>query len=38
MAQEEYRSIADEGLETLKSETPKDEVELKKISLDTSEG
>lgn len=36
MTQNEYDSIADEGLDELKSETPKKEVELKKISLDTS--
>ena len=37
MSQNEYESITDEGLDELKSETPKGKVELKRISLETSE-
>ncbi len=35
MTQNEYESIAEEGLEELKSETPKEEVELKKMRIST---
>ncbi|MFB6174366.1 MAG: hypothetical protein ABEJ87_00125 [Candidatus Nanohalobium sp.] len=38
MTQNEYESIADEGLEELKSETPKQDVELKKMSIQTGRG
>lgn len=37
MSQNEYESIADEGLDELKSETPKREVELKKMSISTGD-
>jgi hypothetical protein len=38
MAQTEYESIANEGLEELKSEIPGGKVELKKVSIETGDG
>lgn len=37
MTQNEYESITEEGLDELKSEIPQGDVELKKVSLETSE-
>lgn len=37
MTQNEYESMAEEGIEDLRSELPSSEVELKKVSLDTSQ-
>lgn len=38
MTQTEYESITNEGLDDLKSEIPRGDIELKKMSIETSEG
>jgi len=37
MTQNEYESITDEGLDELKSEIPRSQVELKKMSISTGD-